>query len=181
MLARSSRLSKAPPALRSAQISRLSLWLGSPLAPSTSGHRALRCRLLSRKDDGFHPVLLGRVLGRGLPEPEAADHPGANPLEPHTLEQLKELSLRESTANSAGPELGVVHDRLGEWTGADHIDDRHPTTGPQDAENLRDHLALPEGEIDDPVRDDHVGETLVDRRLLDSPFAKLGVGDAELP
>ena len=80
-------------------------------------------RLLSGEHDRLYPVLFGCVLRGSFAEPKPTHDARTNPLEPRPLEQLKELSLRESTANSAGPELRVVHDRLGERAGADNVND----------------------------------------------------------
>src|SRR4029077_108520 len=69
---------------------------------------------LGREEHRLYAVGFGRVARRFLPEREARDDRRKHPLETRVLEQCDPLSLRESAADSAGPELGIVDDRLRE-------------------------------------------------------------------
>src|SRR5207245_11539866 len=67
---------------------------------------------------------------------------GLDPLEPVPLQHFLVLCLQQSTGNSAGPEVDVAAALL-----ADRILDRdvrelHPSTGPEDAEDLREYGVL---------------------------------------
>src|SRR5947207_14974931 len=73
---------------------------------------SLRRQLLRREQHRLHAVGFGGVARRFLPKRKARDDRRAHPLEPRVFEQHEHLSLRESTADSAGPELGVIDDGL---------------------------------------------------------------------
>ena len=99
----------------------------------------------------LYTVCLGCILGRSLAKPEAGHDCRAHALEARTLEQRKHLSLRESAANSAGPQFGIVDDRLCQLLRTHDIRDRNTPAWLEDTEHLLDHEALLEREIDDPV------------------------------
>src|SRR5437899_6335728 len=111
---------------------------------------------LGREEHRLYAVGFGRVARRFLAEREARDEGRTHPLEPRVLEQCEHLSLRESAADSAGPELGIVDDRLRELFRAYDVGDRDPAAGLEDAEQLTDHAALAEGQVDDAVGDHDV-------------------------
>src|SRR2546428_13273342 len=113
--------------------------------------RTLLPRFLSREQHRLYAVGFGRVARRFLPERKARDDRRTHPLESRVLEQREHLSLRESAADSAGPELGVVDDRLGERLGADDVGDRKPAPGAQHAEQLADHAALAKRQVITPL------------------------------
>src|SRR5437879_6160093 len=91
---------------------------------------------LRREQHGLHAVGFGGVPRRFLSEREARDHSRTHPLEPRVLEQHEHLSLRESAADSAGPELGVVDDGLRKLYRAHDVGDRKPAAGLEDAARL---------------------------------------------
>src|SRR5438034_1777067 len=127
-------------------------------------------RLLGREQHRLHAVAFGRVTRRFLPERKARHDRRAHPLEPPLLEQREHLSLRESAADSAGPELGIVDDGLRELFGAHDVGDREPAAGLEDAEQLADHGALAEGQVDDAVRDHDVHARIRQRNVLHPPL-----------
>src|SRR5207245_1608765 len=125
---------------------------------------------LGREEHRLYAVGFGRVARRFLPEREARDDRRTHPLEPRVLEQREHLSLRESAADSAGPELGVVDDRLRELFRAYDVGDREPTARPENAEQLTDHGALAEGEVDHAVRNHDVHARIWKRNVFHPPL-----------
>src|SRR2546425_6613403 len=103
--------------------------------------------LLCREQHRLYTVGLGRVACRFLPERKARDDRRTHPLEPRVLEQCERLSLLESAADSAGPELGIVDDGLRELFRTHDVADREPAAGLEDTEQLTDHRALAEGQV----------------------------------
>src|SRR5437016_6241612 len=146
---------------RSSRSCRASLEMVDTLMATT-----LRRGLLRREQHGLHAVRFGRVARRFLPKRKARDDRRAHPLEPRVLEQREHLPLRESAADSAGPELGVVDDGLRELLRAHDVGDGEPTTELEDAEQLADHAALAEGQVDDTVRDHDVHARIWHRDVL---------------
>src|SRR2546421_5825768 len=125
---------------------------------------------LRREQHRLHAVGFGGVPSRFLPERKARDDGRAHPLEPRILEQCEHLSLRESAADSAGPELGVINDRLRQLLRAHDVGDREPAGGLEDAEQLTGHSALAEGQVDDAVRDYDVHARIWQRNVLHPPL-----------
>src|SRR5205823_11395963 len=119
---------------------------------------------------GLHAVGFGRVARRSLPERKARDDRRAHALEPRVLEQCEHLSLRESAADSARPELGIVDDGLRELFRAHDVGDREPAAGLEAAEQLADHGTLAEGQVDDPVRDHDVHARIWQGNVLHPPL-----------
>src|SRR5437588_832538 len=130
------------------------------------GKACLGRGLLRREQHCLYAIGLGRVSRRFLPECKARDYARAHALEPRFLEQCEHLSLRESAADSAGPELGIVDDGLRELFRTHDVGDREPASGLEDAEQLSDHGALAKGEVDDAVRDHHVHARIGQRNVL---------------
>src|SRR5438309_7234833 len=153
---------------RSSRSRRASLEMVDALMATT-----LRSGLLRREQHRLHAIGFGGVPRRFLAEREARDHGGAHPLEPRVLEQREHLSLRESAADSAGPELGVVDDGLRELLRTHDVGDREPAARLEDAEQLTDHGALAEGQVDDAVRDHHVHAGIWQRNVLHPPLVAL--------
>src|SRR2546428_6904995 len=91
--------------------------------------RTLLPWFLSREQHCLYAVGFGRVARRFLPERKARDDRRTHPLESRVLEQREHLSLRESAADSARPELGVVDDRLAQQLVADDVGNRNPDPG----------------------------------------------------
>src|SRR5207302_1292355 len=97
----------------------------------------LRRRLLRREQHRLHAVGFGRVARRFLPKRKAQDDRRAHPLEPRVFEQPEHLSLRESAADSAGPELGVIDDGLRELLRAHDVGDGEPAPSPDPTPSRR--------------------------------------------
>src|SRR5262249_40378399 len=76
--------------------------------------------------------------------------------ETHVREYLDELSLRESTGDSPGPEVDVPPDRFGELVAHDNVCVEEPAARLEDAEDLAVRNRLVRREVQDPVRDHHV-------------------------
>ena len=101
-----------------------------------------------RFDGGHHYRLhsegFGRVLRRRFAKAEVWNDGRANFREAGFLEKLEELSLRESTAYSAGPEFWIIDYRLRELLRTHDVRDRHTSTGSQHAEYLFNYAPFPE-------------------------------------
>src|SRR2546425_2863098 len=126
--------------------------------------------LLCREQHRLYTIGLGGVARRFLPEPEPRHHRRTHPREPCALKQPKHLSLRESAADSAGPELRIVDDGLRQLFRAHDVGDREPAAGLKDAEQLADHGTLAEGQVDDPVRDHDVHARIWQGNVLHPPL-----------
>src|SRR5712692_11993503 len=73
-----------------------------------TGDPSVWSRLQCGHHDGLDAVGLGRVLRRLFAKPEPRDHGRPDTTEARFFQQPEHLSLRESTSDSAGPELGVI-------------------------------------------------------------------------
>jgi hypothetical protein len=69
---------------------------------------------------------------------------------------LQVLSFQESPANSSRPEVHVGPGRVGHRTVHHNIREAEATAGPQDSEDLTEHLMLIRAQVYDPVGDCHV-------------------------
>src|SRR5260370_15811208 len=74
------------------------------LTGDLSGWSRLQCG----DHDRFDAVGLGRILRRRVAESKPRDHGRPNTTEARLFQQPEHLSLRESTPDSTGPELGIV-------------------------------------------------------------------------
>lgn len=100
----------------------------------------------------FDTVGFRCALGRRLPESETRHDCRAHFFETSFFEQAEHLSFQESSANSAGPEFRIIHDRLRELLRADDIGNRNAPPRSNHAKEFFDHLTLLERKIDDTVR-----------------------------
>jgi hypothetical protein len=89
-------------------------------------------------------VRLGGRLCARLAKPELGNDRGANVPETGFLQQPKHLSFQESTSDSAGPQLRIVHNGLRKLLAAHDVRDGDPAAGLQNPEHLLNHSPLPE-------------------------------------
>lgn len=115
--------------------------------PRQTGHASLRSGLECRHHDRFDPVRFRGILC-GLPsEPKPRNDSRPDATESGLFQQPEHFSLRESAADSAGPQLRVVDDRLGQLLRADDVRDGDPTAWPQDAKQLLNDATLAERQV----------------------------------
>src|SRR5258706_741617 len=119
---------------------------------------------------GLHAEGLGRALRRLLAKPDPRDPGGPDTTEARLFQHPEHLPLRESTADSTGPEFRVVDYRLRKLLGADNIRNRDPAARLEHAEHLLHDPALAERKVDHPVGDYHVHRGSRERNLFHATF-----------
>ena len=99
--------------------------------------------------------------------------------EPAFFQQTPPACTRQATGNSVGPQIDVADGRFRYNLAGGDIGELQPSTGAQHSHNLVEDTTLVDAEVDDPVADDDIGPTVLDRQFLDDPLSELDMAEAQ--